>query len=91
MGVDVGTGGKEPGPCSSSPPPQQQQQQEARRNPMPPLPGPPCPPLQSLAPHRLQVTPGMSVPAFLAAAEGLITPLDAYFEKVFVMCDNEVS
>jgi glycyl-tRNA synthetase len=33
----------------------------------------------------------MSVPAFLAAAEGLITPLDAYFEKVFVMCDNEVS
>ena len=38
-----------------------------------------------------QVTPAMSVPAFLAAAEGLITPLDAYFEKVFVMCDNEVS
>lgn len=39
----------------------------------------------------LQIAPGMSVPAFLAAAEPLIAPLDAYFDKVFVMCDDEVS
>lgn len=32
----------------------------------------------------------MSVPAFLAAAEPLIMPLDAYFDKVFVMCEDEV-
>lgn len=38
-----------------------------------------------------QVTPDMPVPDFLAAAEPLIAPLDAYFDKVFVMCDNEVS
>lgn len=36
-----------------------------------------------------QVTPDMPVPDFLAAAEPLIAPLDAYFDKVFVMCDNE--
>ena len=29
----------------------------------------------------------MSVPAFLAATEPLIAPLDSYFERVFVMCD----
>ena len=32
----------------------------------------------------------MPVPAFLAAAEPLIAPLDAFFDKVFVMCDDEV-
>ncbi|PSC72381.1 Glycine-tRNA ligase chloroplastic mitochondrial [Micractinium conductrix] len=36
-----------------------------------------------------QITPGMSVPAFLAAAEPLIAPLDSYFDKVFVMCEDE--
>ena len=51
-------------------------------------------PVAALRPHgvwRVQVAPGMSVPAFLAAAEPLIMPLDAYFEKVFVMCEDEVS
>lgn len=33
----------------------------------------------------------MSVPAFLAAAEPLTAPLDAFFDKVFVMCEDEVS
>lgn len=37
-----------------------------------------------------QVNPDMSVRDFLAAAESLIAPLDGYFEKVFVMCDDEV-
>ncbi|PRW56476.1 Glycine-tRNA ligase chloroplastic mitochondrial [Chlorella sorokiniana] len=36
-----------------------------------------------------QIAPGMSVPAFLAATEPLITPLDAFFDKVFVMCEDE--
>ena len=35
------------------------------------------------------VTPDMGVCEFLAAAEVLIAPLDGYFEKVFVMCDDE--
>ncbi|GAB4813228.1 hypothetical protein N2152v2_000274 [Parachlorella kessleri] len=35
-----------------------------------------------------EVSPGMSVHAFLEATEGLTQPLDAYFEKVFVMCDD---
>jgi hypothetical protein len=30
----------------------------------------------------LQITPDMSIPAFLEAAAVLIDPLDAYFEKV---------
>ena len=38
-----------------------------------------------------QIAPGMSVPAFLAATEPLIAPLDAFFDKVFVMCEDEVS
>lgn len=41
-------------------------------------------------PSSPQIAPGMSVPAFLAAAEPLIMPLDAYFDKVFVMCEDEV-
>ena len=32
----------------------------------------------------------MGVPGFLAAAEPLIAPLDAYFDKVFVMCEDQV-
>lgn len=32
----------------------------------------------------------MPVPAFLAAAEPLIAPLDAFFDKVFVMCEEQV-
>lgn len=36
-----------------------------------------------------QVTPDMSVADFLAATEPLIAPLDAYFDKVFVMCEDE--
>jgi len=36
-----------------------------------------------------QVHSGVTVGEFLGAAELLITPLDAYFEKVFVMCDDE--
>ncbi|EFN58140.1 hypothetical protein CHLNCDRAFT_141905 [Chlorella variabilis] len=36
-----------------------------------------------------QVTPDMPVPAFLAAAEPLIAPLDAFFDKVFVMCEEQ--
>jgi glycyl-tRNA synthetase beta subunit len=32
----------------------------------------------------------MSVPAFLDATEPLIAPLDTYFDKVFVMCEDEV-
>lgn len=43
------------------------------------------------SPAPPQVAPGMSVPAFLAATEPLIAPLDAYFEKVFVMCEDAVS
>ncbi|KAG7672971.1 putative Glycine--tRNA ligase, chloroplastic/mitochondrial 2 [Nannochloris sp. 'desiccata'] len=35
------------------------------------------------------VTEDMSVGEFLTAAEALIVPLDGYFEKVFVMCDDE--
>lgn len=31
----------------------------------------------------------MSVDEFLRATEGLIVPLDGYFDKVFVMCDDE--
>jgi glycyl-tRNA synthetase len=38
---------------------------------------------------HLQIEPGMGVPAFLAATQPLITPLDAYFDKVFVMCEEE--
>ena len=37
-----------------------------------------------------QVSPDMGVPAFLAAAEPLTGPLDAFFGKVFVMCEAEV-
>ncbi|KAI3427953.1 hypothetical protein D9Q98_006343 [Chlorella vulgaris] len=36
-----------------------------------------------------QVSAAMSVPAFLDATEPLIAPLDAYFDKVFVMCEDE--
>ena len=36
-----------------------------------------------------RVAPGMAVGDFLAAAEGLVSPLDAYFDKVFVMCEDE--
>ena len=38
----------------------------------------------SFASIWVQVTPGMSVPEFLEATEGLTQPLDAYFEKVTV-------
>lgn len=37
----------------------------------------------------VQVHPGMPVGEFLAAAEPLVSPLDAYFDKVFVMCEDE--
>lgn len=37
-----------------------------------------------------QVSADMPVAGFLSAAEPLIAPLDAYFDKVFVMCDDEV-
>ena len=29
------------------------------------------------------------MPAFLAACEGLVAPIDAYFDKVFVMAEDE--
>lgn len=32
----------------------------------------------------------MGVPGFLATAEPLIAPLDAFFDKVFVMCEDQV-
>ena len=37
----------------------------------------------------VQVDKGMSVPEFLAATAALVAPVDAYFDKVFVMTDNE--
>jgi glycyl-tRNA synthetase len=37
-----------------------------------------------------QVSSDMDVPAFLVATEQLIAPLDAFFDKVFVMCEDEV-
>lgn len=36
-----------------------------------------------------KISPGMSIPQFVTAAEALITPLDAYFDKVFVMCEEQ--
>lgn len=38
---------------------------------------------------RGQIKPDMSVAEFLQAAEALVDPLDAYFENVFVMCEDE--
>jgi len=35
------------------------------------------------------ITPGMALPAFLAACAPLASPIDAYFEKVFVMAEDE--
>lgn len=35
------------------------------------------------------VSKDMSIPEFLRVTEALIMPLDAYFEYVFVMCDDE--
>jgi glycyl-tRNA synthetase len=53
----------------------------------------PCPIPQHLntrtAHPALQISPDMSVPAFLEAAEALVAPLDSYFDKVFVMCEEE--
>ena len=37
----------------------------------------------------LQVHKGMSITDFLAATADLVVPVDAYFDKVFVMTDNE--
>jgi glycyl-tRNA synthetase beta subunit len=36
-----------------------------------------------------QVSAGASVPTFLAACEALVAPIDGYFEKVFVMAEDE--
>ncbi|EIE22621.1 hypothetical protein COCSUDRAFT_53607 [Coccomyxa subellipsoidea C-169] len=36
-----------------------------------------------------QIRPDMSIPDFLQVAEALVEPVDAYFEQVFVMCDDE--
>lgn len=36
-----------------------------------------------------QMRPDMTVAEFLVATEALVDPLDAYFEKVFVMCEDE--
>lgn len=50
---------------------------------------------QDKAPHSLvccsglQVHRTMSIPDFLAATADLVEPVDAYFDKVFVMTDNE--
>ncbi len=50
---------------------------------------------QNKARHRLvccaglQVHKTMSIPDFLAATADLVEPVDAYFDKVFVMTDNE--
>ena len=50
---------------------------------------------QNKAPHSslccagLQVHRTMSIPDFLAATAELVEPVDAYFDKVFVMTDNE--
>ena len=47
------------------------------------------------APHSLvccsglQVHRTMSIPDFLAATVDLVEPVDAYFDKVFVMTDDE--
>ena len=37
----------------------------------------------------LQLSPTSSVPAFLTAAEQLLEPVDAFFDKVFVMTEDE--
>ncbi|GLC37301.1 hypothetical protein PLESTB_001138600 [Pleodorina starrii] len=37
---------------------------------------------------RDKLTPGSSVSEWLAAAEPLLPPIDRFFEKVFVMCDD---
>jgi hypothetical protein len=66
------------------------------------VPSPPLPLLPLLAtrcrlstaaqrlPLAAQVSSDMDVPAFLVATEQLIAPLDAFFDKVFVMCEDEV-
>ena len=36
----------------------------------------------------MQVHKDMSVPNFLGTCTELIVPINKYFEKVFVMCDN---
>ncbi|KAG1677161.1 hypothetical protein FOA52_000967 [Chlamydomonas sp. UWO 241] len=43
----------------------------------------------ALASVRGRVAPGMAVPDFLDACEALCAPIDAFFDKVFVMCDDE--
>lgn len=35
------------------------------------------------------MTPDTSIPDFLAACQQLLQPIDGFFEKVFVMCDDE--
>lgn len=40
--------------------------------------------------YQLQVDKDMSISDFLEATAGLIGPVDAYFDKVFVMTDNEL-
>ncbi len=37
----------------------------------------------------MQVRTDMSVGDFLSATEALIAPVDAFFDKVFVMCEDE--
>lgn len=38
--------------------------------------------------RHLQVHKGMSIPDFLSAALPLVAPMNAYFDKVFVMTDD---
>ncbi|CAL8470617.1 g10159 [Coccomyxa elongata] len=38
-----------------------------------------------------QIRRDMSIPDFLQVAESLVQPVDAYFEQVFVMCDDEAT
>mmetsp|Transcript_20995 Transcript_20995/g.46001 ORF Transcript_20995/g.46001 Transcript_20995/m.46001 type:complete len:1090 (-) Transcript_20995:488-3757(-) len=39
--------------------------------------------------QRAKLSPSMSIPDFLEACEPLNQPIDAFFDKVFVMCDDE--
>ena len=41
------------------------------------------------APGAAQLGPDATVDSFLVAAEQLLAPVDAFFEKVFVMTDDE--
>lgn len=43
---------------------------------------------EALVAVQAQVTRDMPLVEFLSVAESLVAPTDAYFDKVFVMCDD---